>query len=117
MIEHELNEKVIDRINNLITMDFLSLENNEKIKKDIGLSEVYIKFCFNHNRIPNKVYNLDNLTSEKLGYYLPRYFTLNKVSEYTNREFGKHVGLKENILDEYVEDCKNVAEIFIKTLS
>lgn len=117
MIEHELNEKVIDRINNLITMNFLSLENNEKIKKDIGLSEVYIKFCFNHNRIPNKAYNLDNLTSEKLGYYLPRYFTLNKVSEYTNREFGKHIGLKENKLDEYVEDCKNVDEIFIKTLS
>lgn len=117
MKKYKLSKKVIKRLEDLITMDFLSLEDNVKNKKDINLTEKYIKFCFNHNRIPNKVYNLDNLTSEKLGYYLPRYYTLNKVSDYINREFGKHIGLKENKLDEYVEDCKNVDEIFIKTLS
>lgn len=117
MKKYKLSKKVIKRLEDLITMDFLSLEDNVKNKKDINLTEKYIKFCFNHNRIPNKVYNLDNLTSEKLGYYLPRYYTLNKVSDYINREFGKHLGLKKNKLDEYVEDCKNVDEIFIKTLS
>lgn len=117
MPEYELNKEIIDRLNNLITMDFLSLENNEKFKKDIGLSEGFIKFCFNHNRIPNKVYNLDNLTTEKLGYYLPKYYTLYKVCEHTSREYGKYVGLKENKLDEYVKDCLDVDEIFIKILS
>ena len=117
MPEYELNKEIIDRLNNLITMDFLSLENNEKIKKDIGLSEGFIKFCFNNNRIPNKVYDLDKLTSEKLGCYLPKYYTLHKVCEHTSREYAKYIGVEENKREEYIEDCLNVDEIFIKTLS
>ena len=116
MKKYKLSKKVIERLEDIITMDFLSLEDNVKIKEDINLTEKYIKFCFNTNSIPDKVYNLENLYSEKLGYYFPRFFALEKITEHVNRKFGTEMKADDNILDEYVKDGCSVDEYFIKTL-
>ena len=116
MVNHKLSKRLTEKLEELITIDFLLLTSTEKIKKDIGVSEEYLKYCFKINRVPNKVYNLENLFNEKLGFYLPQYHILKGVLDYCNKGQGIHIGIAEEKMEEYVIDSYGVDEVFIKVL-
>lgn len=111
---NKLNPSVINTLNNTLTDKFLSLKDSDKLLKDIGIADTFIKRSLLTSG--NGDLTFSDLTNMVNGKHFPIYPILKEVSIVKSKEFIKSKEVDEDEANNLLYYYLDIDIIFIKVI-